>query len=111
MKTSISQKLTQVAERHEEIALLLAQPEAFSDPDRFRSLSREYAQINPLVDAWKAWRDADLAIQEARQLLAEPDVELRRMATEDMQLNATRLEELERQIQLLLLPVDPNDER
>jgi peptide chain release factor 1 len=44
-------------------------------------------------------------------LLAEPDAELRRMATEDMQLNATRLEELERQIQLLLLPVDLNDER
>jgi peptide chain release factor 1 len=111
VKTSISQKLTQVAERHEEIALLLAQPEAFSDPDRFRSLSREYAQISPLVVAWKAWRDADTSIQEARQLLAEPDAELRRMATEDMQLNATRLEELERQIQLLLLPVDPNDER
>jgi len=101
----------QVADRHEEIALLLAQPEAFSDPDRFRNLSREYAQAEPLVEAWKAWRTTDNAIREAHQLLAEPDAELRNMATEELKLNTGRLEDLERQIQLLLLPVDPNDER
>ncbi len=111
MKTSISEKLRQVAERHEEIALLLAQPEAFSNPERFKNLSREYAQIEPLVDAWKGWRSADEAVREARQLLTEPDAELRRMALEDIQHNEPRLEELERRIQLLLLPADPNDER
>jgi peptide chain release factor 1 len=111
LKTSISEKLRQIAERHEEISLLLAQPEAFSNPERFKNLSREYAQIEPLVDAWKDWRNADEAVHEARQLLSEPDAEMRRMAMEDIQLNEPRLEELEHRIQLLLLPADPNDER
>ena len=111
MKTSILQRLRHVAERYEEIALLLSQPEAFSDPDRFRSLSREYAQIEPVVLAWKAWQDAQHAILEARQLLAEPDPEMRRMAGEDVRLNEGLAEDLEQQIRLLLLPVDPNDQR
>ncbi|MDZ4731448.1 MAG: peptide chain release factor 1 [Xanthomonadales bacterium] len=111
MKTSIVQRLQRVAERYEEIALLLAQPEAFSDPDRFRNLSREYAQIEPVVLAWKNWRDADEAIDEARQFLAESDLELRRMAAEDIRLNEALVDDLEQQIQLLLLPTDPNDQR
>jgi len=111
LKTSIVQRLQRVAERYEEIALLLAQPEAFSDPDRFRNLSREYAQIEPVVLAWKNWRDADEAIDEARQFLAESDLELRRMAAEDIRLNEALVDDLEQQIQLLLLPTDPNDQR
>jgi peptide chain release factor 1 len=90
---------------------LLAQPEAFSDPNRFKNLSREYAQIEPVVLAWKNWRDADEAIEDSRQFLAEPDLELRRMAAEDIRQNEALAEELEQQIQLLLLPTDPNDER
>jgi len=111
LKTSILQRLRHVAERYEEIALLLSQPEAFSDPDRFRSLSREYAQIEPVVLAWKAWQDAQNATQEARQLLAEPDPEMRRMAGEDVRLNESLVADLEQKIRLLLLPVDPNDQR
>lgn len=100
-----------MAERHEEIALLLAQPEAFSDPDRFRNLSREYAQIEPVVLAWKRWRDANEAIQESQQFLSEPDLELRRMAAEEIRQNEAVVEDLEQQIQILLLPTDPNDQR
>jgi len=111
LKTSIHQRLGHVADRYEEIALLLAQPEAFADPERFRNLSREYAQIEPVVLAWKAWRNADLAAQEARQLMSEPDLEMRRMATEDLRENEDLAADLEQQIQLLLLPVDPNDQR
>jgi peptide chain release factor 1 len=111
LKTSIHQRLRHVAERYEEIELLLAQPEAFSDPDRFKSLSQEYAQVEPIVLAWRAWQESSQAIEEARQLLKESDPELRRMAADDIELNETKLEGLEQQIQLLLLPKDPNDER
>jgi peptide chain release factor 1 len=111
LKESVHQRLAQVADRYEEIALLLAQPEAFSEPDRFRNLSREYAQIEPVVLAWKEWREATGAVADAEQLMAEPDLELRRMAAEDLALNQARLEQLEQQIQMLLLPVDPNDQR
>lgn len=53
MKESIQNRLRQIAERREEIALLLAEPNAFSAPERFRNLSRELAQIAPLVEAWE----------------------------------------------------------
>ena len=49
MKASLRERLTQVAERHEEVGLLLSDPGTFSDQNRFRDLSQEYAQVNPVV--------------------------------------------------------------
>jgi len=56
MKESISDSLQQISARHEEIALLLSEPEVFSDQNRFRDLSREYAQLEPLVLSWRDWQ-------------------------------------------------------
>jgi peptide chain release factor 1 len=109
VKNSIRQRLRHVADRYEEIALLLAEPGAFSDPERFRNLSREYSQIEPVVLTWKSWQDASNHLEEARQLVKEPDLELRQMAEEDIRISEDRMEQLEKEIQLLLLPVDPND--
>ena len=53
MKESISDSLQLISARHEEIALLLAEPEVFSDQNRYRSLSREYARLEPLVLSWR----------------------------------------------------------
>jgi len=110
MRESIQQRLHQVADRYEEIALLLAQPDAFSEPDRFRDLSREYAQIEPLVLAWQRWQSTRDAIRDARQMLDESDPEMRRLAEDEMQTKTAVLEQLESEIQVLLLPKDPNDE-
>jgi len=108
MKESIRRRLEQVASRHEEIALLLAQPEVMSDQDRFRDLSREYAQLDPVVDAWKQWRNTGRAIDEARQMLDDPD--LRGLAREEMDAAEHRRESLEQELRLLLLPRDPDDD-
>lgn len=110
MKESIRQRLHQVAARHEEIALLLSQAEVFSDQNRFRDLSREYAQLEPLVKAWSDWQLADTAIGEARQLMSEADPELRQIATEELETLNIRRGQLEQDLQLLLLPGDPNDD-
>jgi peptide chain release factor 1 len=110
MKESIRQRLHQVAARHEEIALLLSQAEVFSDQNRFRDLSREYAQLEPLVNAWGDWQLADTAIDEARQLMSEADPELRQIATEELETLSIRRGKLEQELQLLLLPGDPNDD-
>jgi peptide chain release factor 1 len=110
MRESIHNRLRQVADRYEEIALLLAEPDAFSDPGRFRGLSREYSQLEPMVQAWRAWEEATGNMEESRQMLNESDEELRLLAEEDYQENAAKAEEIERHIQVLLIPRDPNDE-
>lgn len=110
MRESICNRLRQVAERYEEIALLLSQPDVFAEPGRFRDLSREYAQIEPLVHVWRRWESTQDAMQEVRHILGEPDAEMRRLAEEELRAKSKVADELEREIQLLLLPADPNDE-
>ncbi|MEE4294047.1 MAG: peptide chain release factor 1 [Xanthomonadales bacterium] len=110
MKSSIRDRLMQVAARYEEIGLLLSDPSVFSDQDRFRELSREYAQLEPVVHGWSKWQRAQESIDEARQMLEEPDPELRAMAHEEIAESETLRGELEGEIRLLLLPKDPNDD-
>ena len=111
MKASIRERLAQVAARYEEVGLLLSDPDVFSDSNRFRDLSREYAQLEPLVQSWHSWRENDSAISEARQMLDEQDAELHDMAAEELEAGERRRDDLEKTIQLLLLPKDPNDDK
>jgi peptide chain release factor 1 len=110
MKSSIRERLHQVSSRYEEVGLLLSQPEVFSDQNRFRDLSVEYAQLEPLVKSWENWQATQAAIEEARLMLEEPDPEMRQMAEDELRQSTSQLESLESRIQLLLLPKDPNDE-
>ena len=110
MKTSIRERLTQVSERYEEIGLLLSDPSVFSDQNRFRDLSMEYSQLEPVVQAWSQWQTAAESIEEAQQMLQESDPELHEMAAEELEAGQQKIETLEKDIQLLLLPKDPNDD-
>ena len=110
MKQSIRERLMQVSGRYEDIGLLLSDQEVFSDQNRFRDLSREYAQLEPVVQAWIQWQDAQSSIEEARQMMQESDEELHEMAGEELAVSQGLSEKLEREIQLLLLPKDPNDD-
>ena len=111
MKPSIRQKLEQLDQRFEEITALLAAPETQNDQNRFRTLSREYAQLNPLVSAFRQYRTAQDEQDYARSLADDPDPEVRAMAREELAEAEARLTRLEQQLQILLLPRDPNDER
>ena len=111
MKPSIRQKLEQLDQRFEEITALLAAPETQNDQNRFRTLSREYAQLNPLVSAFRQYRTAQDEQDYARSLADDPDPEVRAMAREELAEAEARLARLEQQLQILLLPRDPNDER
>jgi peptide chain release factor 1 len=110
MKTSIQDRLRQVAARYEEVGLLLSEQEVFSDQNRFRELSMEYAQLEPLARSWGRWQGASAAVEEARQMLDEKDPDVRAMAREELVDGEQRLEALEQDIQLLLLPKDPHDD-
>ncbi len=108
MTPTLHRKLESLAERHEEIARLLAQPEVAADADRFRKLSREYARLDELVAAWKTWQATTRELDDARAMLDDP--ELRELAAGDIERLEKRLGELDERLKRLLLPKDPRDE-
>jgi peptide chain release factor 1 len=109
MKDSIRRKLDHLAERFEEITALLADPAVQADTDRFRALSQEYAQLEPVVLCFRDYLDAEQDIAAAEEMLADP--EMAELAQDALAEAHHTQAELEPQLQRLLLPRDPNDER
>ncbi len=107
MTPSIRRKLEQLSERHQEIAMLLAQPEAINDTNRYRDLSREYAQLEPLTGALKDYDSTNAALVTAREMLKDP--ELRELAEEEISRLEVQSERLSHELNVLLLPTDPRD--
>ena len=114
MTPSLRRKLAELAERHQEVALLLAQPDALADPARFRDLSREYAQLEPLNASLKAYDDAGKALAAAEDLLKDPqlsnDAGMRELAQSEIADLQARRDALDRELNLLLLPKDARDD-
>jgi peptide chain release factor 1 len=110
VKDSIRNKLDTLSERLEEINALLADPDTISDTNRFRELSKEYAQLNPIVASYQRYRQALDDIEAARAMLEEDDAEMREMAEEELAGAQQRSESLDGELQILLLPTDPHDE-
>ena len=111
MSTSILAKLTDLSERHEELAALLADPEVVADRDRFTALSREYAELEPVIAAYQGYRRATADLEEAKSLEADEDEAIRELAREDAASTRTTLVAIETTVKTLLIPRDPNDER
>ena len=109
MKNSMRSRLEQLAHRLIEIDALLAEPEIATDMGRFRKLSRERAEIEPVVLAFNAYRAAESDVDAAQAMLSEPD--MREMAEEEIESGKARIETLEGELQILLLPRDPDDDR
>ena len=108
MTPSIRRKLAELAERHQEVALLLAQPEASANLERFRDLSREYAQLEPVTLSLKRYDEAGVALAAAQTMLADP--EMRELAQGEIAELQERQATLDRELNLLLLPQDARDE-
>ena len=109
MKPSIRQKLDMLVDRLDGIDRMLSAPDAAGDMEQFRRLSRERAEIEPVVAQYGAFRQAENDLAEAEAMLADP--EMRDFAAEEIATAKARLPELEVDLQKLLLPRDPNDER
>ena len=109
MKASIRQKLDLLVDRLDEIDRLLAAPDAAGDMDQFRKLTRERAEVEPVVLQFNAFRQAENDIVEAEAMLADPD--MKAFAEEEIAAARARLPELEVELQKLLLPKDPNDDK
>ena len=109
MKPSIREKLDQLTRRLEEVDALLSSEEAAKDMDQFRKLSKERAELEPVVSLYGAFRQAEADLAAAQEMLADPD--MKELAEEEVEAAKARLPELELDLQKLLLPRDPNDER
>jgi len=109
MKTSIAAKLDQASQRLSDINALLSSENATRDLEQFRKLSREHAELGPVVALFNKYRDTEQHVAEAQELLADPEV--RGYAESEIKAGRERLAALESELQKMLLPKDPNDER
>jgi peptide chain release factor 1 len=111
MKASILEKLERLSERYEEVGALLSEPEIINNQNKFRDLSKEYAELEPVVQAYQSYQRLLDDIKEAKLLLSEGDAEMKTMAEEELAECEARREPLELELQRLLLPRDPKDEK
>jgi len=109
MKASIKAKLENISERLEEINALMADPDVIGDQNQFRALSKEYAQVNPVVNCFNAYQTTIADIEEAQSMLKDDDDDMREMAKEELKDATERQAKLEEELQILMLPVDPNE--
>ena len=97
---------------YEELMAGLSDPLVTADQNRFRAMMKEQADLQPLVETYRAYSAAERDIEDAKHLLAsENDEEMRAMAKEELADAKVREEELSEKLKLLLLPKDPNDDK
>ena len=111
MKPSILAKLDTLNERYEEVAALLSDGDTIADQNKFRSLSKEYAELEPVVKSFVDYQTVIDDLSEAKLLLQDADADIRTMAEEEITDREAQLEVLELQLQKLLLPKDRNDDK
>jgi peptide chain release factor 1 len=109
MKPSIQKKLAGLSDRLEELNRLLSSPDVTSDMDNYRKLSREHAELGPIVEQYHVYQQIEADIAAAQEMAADPD--MREFAQEEIEAGKQRLEANALELQKLLLPKDPNDER
>jgi len=111
MKASLIHKLDLLQDRFEELTALLGDAEVISNQPQFRAYSKEYAEIEPVYQAFSAFRKVQADLEGAQALLKDSDPDMREMAEEEVAEAKERLIELEATLQRMLLPKDPNDGR
>ncbi len=109
MKPSLEKKLATLNERLEELNRLMSSEDATADMDNYRRISREHADITPVVEHYRAYLKIQADMADAQQMLADP--EMKAFAEEEIAEGKVRLEKADIELQKLLLPKDPNDER
>ncbi|MCQ2508600.1 MAG: PCRF domain-containing protein, partial [Dorea sp.] len=98
--------------RLEEILSELQEPTVANDQNRFRKLMKEQAELTPIVEAYNEYKECKQNIEDSLELLdEETDEDMRELAKEELAESKARVEELEKELKILLLPKDPNDDK
>lgn len=109
MKDTMRDRLERLAHRMIEVDAMLSEPEIATDMDSFRKLSRERAELEPVVDAFNAYVETEGDLETAQEMMRDAD--MKEMGEEEYHIAKTRLAQLEADLELLLLPKDPDDGR
>ena len=109
MKPSMSAKLDQLTQRLQEVGDLMSQPEVTADMDNYRKLTREHAELEPLVALYGNYKLAETDARTAHEMLSDPD--MKDFAQDEIDDAKARMAQLEIDLQKMLLPKDENDER
>ena len=105
-------RLEDIVKHYEELMFELNNPSVAEDQKRFRKLMKEQSDLTPLVETYKEYKQAKQDVEDSLALLEEEsDEEMREMAKEELSDAKKRIEELEQQLKILLLPKDPNDDK
>ena len=98
--------------RFEELMSELSMPDVANNPERFRKLMKEQSDLTPIVEAYKEYKQCKQSIEDSLMMLEEEsDEEMRELAKEELNDSKARVEELEKELKILLLPKDPNDDK
>ena len=109
MKESIINKLDNLQDRYQELEALLSDAEIISNQERFRALSKEFSEIEPVVKSFERFRRTQEELQQAREMQKDSDADMREMAEDEVHRTNAELELLELELQKLLLPKDEKD--
>ncbi|MGH9746257.1 MAG: peptide chain release factor 1 [Candidatus Acidiferrales bacterium] len=106
------EKLERIESRYDEMSSELSSPEAHNDTDRYQKLAKAHSDLGIIVAKYREWKEIDRNLQGAKQLYAEAaDAEMKQMAHDETRDLEARLGPVERELKLLLIPKDPNDEK
>jgi peptide chain release factor 1 len=109
---TLFEKLDHIESRYEEMTQQLSSPEILSDSGRYQKLAKQHAEMAAMVAKYKEWKEIEKGLQGARQLLVDSDdPEMKQMAHDEEHALEARHEIVERELKLLLIPKDPNDEK
>jgi len=110
LDSSLLHKLDSLVEKLDDLSQSLSDPEVTGDMDRYRELSRAYAELEPVAVQYRKHRSLEAELSDAQELMAgADDAEMKAMAAEELQSLESQLEESGKQLQLMLLADDPND--
>ena len=110
MKKSLIDKLDLLTKRYDDLAGLLSDGEVIADQKQFVAYSKEYAELEPVVQVYFAYQQVLNDQEAAHLMLSDDDPELREMAVEEQQDAKKRIAELDLELKRLLIPKDPNDQ-
>ena len=109
MKPSILQKLSNLSERLDELNRLMSSEDITNDMDNYLKITREHAEITPIVEQYNTYVQTEVDMQEAESMLGDP--EMKEFVQEEISVGKKQLEEIELELQKLLIPKDPNDDK
>ena len=105
-------KLQQIEERYEEMTRELSSPEVHDDSARYQKIAKTHSELGEIVAKHREWKEIVKGIEESKQLLAESDdPEMKQMAQDEQRALEARREAVEKEVKVLLIPKDPNDEK